>query len=80
MKRQILYLITGGLLCSASLFADQQVPWQDPSVNGINREPACAHFIPFSSEAKALSNDLSGNERYREAGSCKGLMLLSIRM
>ena len=63
MKRQILYLITGGLLCSASLFADQQVPWQDPSVNGINSEPACAHFIPFSSEAKALSNDLSGNER-----------------
>lgn len=63
MKNQFLYLITGGLLCTASLFAAHDVPWQDPSVNGINREPAHAHFISFSSENKALTNDLSSNER-----------------
>lgn len=52
------------LLCSAHLLAEQQVvPWQNPQVCGINREPAYAHFIPFSSEEKALANDLQSNER-----------------
>lgn len=30
------------------------MPWQNPQVNAINREPAHAHFIPFRDEAGAL--------------------------
>lgn len=63
MKRQILYLITNSLLYCTSISAEQQVPWQNPSVNEINREQSHAHFIPFSSERKAVSNDISSNER-----------------
>lgn len=63
MRKHILCLVINGLLCSAPLLAEQQVPWQNPQVSGIYREPACAHFIPFSSEAKALSSDLQSNER-----------------
>ena len=63
MKKHILYLIIHGLFCSTSLLAGEQVPWQDPQISGINREPACAYFISFPSEAKALSNDVQANER-----------------
>lgn len=64
MGKHILCLIINSLFCSTLLLAEQQVvPWQDPQVCGINREPACAHFIPFSSEEKALANDLQSNER-----------------
>lgn len=63
MKKHILYLIIHGLFCSTSLLAGEQVPWQDPQISGINREPACAYFVSFPSEAKALSNDVQANER-----------------
>lgn len=29
-------------------------PWEDPGVNGINREPMTAHFTPYISEQAAL--------------------------
>ena len=35
------------------LWADN-VPWQDPEVNAINREPMRAHFIPYKNEKAAL--------------------------
>ena len=55
MGKHILCLIINSLFCSTLLLAEQQVvPWQDPQVCGINREPACAHFITFSSEEKAM--------------------------
>lgn len=63
MRKHILCLIIDGLFCFTPLLAEQQVPWQDPQVCAINREPACAHFVPFSSEEKALSSDLQSNER-----------------
>ena len=64
MAKPILFPIINSLFFSTLLLAEQQVvPWQDPQICGINREPACAHFIPFSSEEKALANDLQWNER-----------------
>lgn len=51
-----LYIIIGVLTgpVSAQTPATGQVPWQDPQVNCIHREPTTAHFIPFTSEADAL--------------------------
>lgn len=40
-------------------------PWQDPGVNGINREPMSAHFIPFVNEDAALSSRfMPASKRY----------------
>lgn len=33
---------------------DIKKPWQNPTVNSINREPMRAHFIPFISEESAI--------------------------
>lgn len=33
----------------------QNVPWMNPQVNEINREPMHAHFIPYMTEAGALA-------------------------
>ena len=33
----------------------KDVPWQNPEINEINREPMAAHFIPFTSEEGALN-------------------------
>ena len=40
---------------SFSMTAKDNVPWQNPEVNAINREPMRAHFIPFKSEREALA-------------------------
>lgn len=41
------------------------IPWQDPSVNELNREPMRGNFVPFKTEKQALENrSLSPAERY----------------
>lgn len=40
---------------SLSSFADNVQPWQDATINEINREPMHAHFIPYISEEAALN-------------------------
>lgn len=41
------------------------VPWQDPLVNSINREPMAAHFLPFTTEKSAVANrNLPASARY----------------
>lgn len=41
------------------------VPWQNPQVNEINREPAHAHFVPYINEATALSQQsLPASQRF----------------
>lgn len=52
MKNKLYTIFLSSLLCTSAL-ADN-VPWQDPQVNEINREPMHAHFIPFTNEANAL--------------------------
>lgn len=47
-------------LCAASAIqvrASGKEPWQDPTVNGINREPMHAHFVPFISEEAAIEQN-----------------------
>lgn len=44
----------------------ENLPWQDPQVNAIHREPAHAHFVPFINEASALQQQaLPAAERFR---------------
>ena len=50
---------------SCALSAGAGVPWQDPTVNSINREEMTAHFIPFINEKFALeSRNLPADTRY----------------
>lgn len=59
MKQLIYTLLFGSLLATTTMQADNttNVPWQNPQVNSINREPMHAHFIPFSSEQGALKQN-----------------------
>ena len=50
--------LLNALFCGCILYMPamaQSEPWQDPSINQINREPMHAHFIPFRTEKSALS-------------------------
>ncbi|WP_286845771.1 MULTISPECIES: glycoside hydrolase family 2 TIM barrel-domain containing protein [unclassified Proteiniphilum] len=41
------------------------VPWQNPLINEINREPAHAHFVPYINEANALfQQSLHASKRF----------------
>lgn len=71
MKKFINRIVVGSLLFSAPLFANKQVPWQNPQVNEINREPIHAHFIPFSSEKDALTENRSSSRMYSLDGTWK---------
>lgn len=59
MKQLIYTFLFGSLLAATAVQADntKQVPWQNPQVNSINREPMGAHFIPFKSESEALKQN-----------------------
>ena len=48
------YILIAFFFVSFASTADN-VPWQDPQVNEINREDAHAHFVPYINEANALS-------------------------
>jgi len=51
------YILTLALLfthIAVSAGETSEVPWQNPQVNAINREPMYAHFIPFRTEQGAL--------------------------
>lgn len=63
MKNIFFALIAVAASCPVVSQALPSVPWQDARVCGINREPACAHFIPFASESKALEQAVEANER-----------------
>lgn len=58
------YILITFLFVSFASMADN-VPWQDPQVNEINREATHAHFAPFTSEANALAQQaLPASERF----------------
>ncbi|MDH6305391.1 beta-galactosidase [Parabacteroides sp. PF5-5] len=63
-------LIACGLLLAATAFA-QNKEWEDQRVNQINREPAHAHFIPYSSEKAALLKDTQAERRHSLNGTWK---------
>lgn len=52
------------------------VPWQDQTVNSINREPMSAHFLPFVSESKAMANrQLPAEKRYTDSDGQRRISL-----
>lgn len=53
MKTPLYTFLSVFLFFTATLSAEN-VPWQNPQVNEINREPMHAHFIPFVNESYAL--------------------------
>lgn len=55
MKVLSLILTLSLLLTTEVNAGEQRVPWQDPQVNAIHREPMNAHFIPFKHEEGALN-------------------------
>ena len=63
MKHFLYTFLTLMFVC-ASAWGDD-VPWQNPQLNEINREPAHAHFIPFINEAAALKQQaLPAKQRF----------------
>ncbi len=52
MKHSLNTFLT--LLFACASVWGENVPWQNPQINEINREAAHAHFIPFTNEANAL--------------------------
>ncbi len=56
MKRSFksLLMLATLLASSLTLGAKTNVPWQNPEVNAINREPMRAHFIPLKNEQAAI--------------------------
>ena len=54
MKNKFLLLIACIALSSAHGFTEEIKPWQDATINQINREPMRAHFTPFMSEEAAI--------------------------
>ncbi len=53
MKTIRYFLIT--FLFTSTISKADNVPWQNPKINQINREPINAHFIPFTNEENALA-------------------------
>lgn len=51
---RILFFIVLLTPCLVKAQTTDHVPWQNPQVNAINREPMYAHFIPFKTEADAI--------------------------
>lgn len=47
-------LLSACLVFAANVWADSHKPWQDATVNQLNREPMHAQFTPFTSERAAL--------------------------
>jgi beta-galactosidase len=41
------------------------IPWEDPQVNGLNRMPAKATSVSFTTEAAALAGELNQTDRYK---------------
>lgn len=56
MKNILILFIVNLLLIHVGVQAGEKtnLPWQNPRVNAINREPMYAHFIPFTNEQAAL--------------------------
>ena len=52
MKHSLNTFLTLLFVCASAW--GENVPWQNPQINEINREPAHAHFIPYTNEANAL--------------------------
>ena len=42
-------------LFTCTMLNAENVPWQNPTINQINREPTTAHFVPCTNEANALA-------------------------
>ncbi len=49
------FLIAFLFIFTCTVLKADNVPWQNPKVNQINREPTNAHFVPFTNEANALA-------------------------
>ena len=45
MKHSLHTVLTLLFVCASAW--GENVPWQNPQINEINREPAHAHFIPY---------------------------------
>lgn len=43
------------LFFSLQGFANDAMPWQNPHVSSINREPMTAHFLPYKTESGAMA-------------------------
>lgn len=56
MKHISYLLIVSLLLAHLTVSAGEHdnMPWQNPQINAIHREPMYAHFIPFKTEAEAI--------------------------
>ena len=60
----IRYILITFLFTCTMLKADN-VPWQNPKINQINREVTNAHFVPFTNESNALAQQaLPASERF----------------
>lgn len=46
MKHSLHTVLTLLFVCASAW--GENVPWQNPQINEINREPAHAHFIPYT--------------------------------
>ena len=63
MKNSLYISIISVFLCVSA--GAENMPWQNPQVNQINREPAHAHFIPFKNETAAIKQQqLAASERF----------------
>lgn len=52
-------------LFTCTMLNAENVPWQNPKINQINREVTNAHFVPFTNEANALAQQaLPASERF----------------
>ena len=52
MKHSLNTFLTLLFVCASAW--GENVPWQNPQINEINRKPAHAHFIPYTNKANAL--------------------------
>ena len=52
---KIIRYILIAFLFTCTMLNAENVPWQNPTINQINREPINAHFVPYTNEANALA-------------------------
>ncbi len=65
MIRYFYFYIAIFLLIGNTIFA-KDIPWQNPEINGINREPMRAHFIPYKNEKSAISQqNMPASQRFK---------------
>lgn len=65
MKRNLLYLVLAGCILMGHVGAEEVRDWENPKVNGINKETPHSTLMPYDSIAKASKADRTDSKWHK---------------